>query len=200
MSVALWRLIGVVLQGVFYPWHRLFLYAYEKELQACGYKGALPYWDWTLDTGSKDDFFNSPIFDPETGFGGNGDWVPGNSSHPADGVEITSGGLDMPDRTGGGCINNGPFKNAINNLGPNANKEYNPHCIRRDFVPSRFMGHSSQANVTEAMNLPDFGTFDRITETSIHGGGHLGVGGLYGTMTDGYSSRESGLRDYHYQH
>lgn len=186
-----WRLTPGLRQGIFYPWHRLFLYSYEKDLQSCGYIGALPYWDWTLDALSDEAFFNSPIFDPETGFGGNGEWVPGNYSHPAGDLVPTSGGLDFADRTGGGCIPNGPFKNASNHIGPNDNVEYNAHCIRRDFTPSYFLGYSAMANVTAGMALPDFNTFDRITETTFHGGGHLGVGGLYGTLTDGYASRES---------
>ncbi|TVY66761.1 N-acetyl-6-hydroxytryptophan oxidase ivoB [Fusarium oxysporum f. sp. cubense] len=173
--------------GIFYPWHRLFLHEYEKELQACGYKGAQPYWDWTLDTHSPVTFFNSPIFDIKTGFGGNGDWVPGNVSHPADGMIVTSGGFDIADRTGGGCVPNGPFKGMINNLGPNDAVDYNPHCVRRDFSPSSF-NRSSMENVLQGMALPNFGLFDRTTEVTFHGGGHLGVGGIYGTLTDGYSS------------
>jgi tyrosinase len=50
----------------------------------CGYNGAQPYWNWSLDT---EDFFNSKIFDPSptSGFGGNGD--------PNNDYEITNGGF-----------------------------------------------------------------------------------------------------------
>ncbi|EGG04573.1 uncharacterized protein MELLADRAFT_37328 [Melampsora larici-populina 98AG31] len=33
----------------FLPWHRQFIYIYEKELNSCGYSGALPHWNWVLD-------------------------------------------------------------------------------------------------------------------------------------------------------
>ncbi|KAK7214684.1 hypothetical protein V2G26_002687 [Clonostachys chloroleuca] len=173
--------------GVFYPWHRLLLHAYEKELRACGYNGAQPYWDWTLDTSSPEAFFNSPIFDAKTGFGGNGDWIPGNITHPMEGIFVTSGGLDIPDRTGGGCVPDGPFKGMVNHLGPNDSLAYNPHCVRRDFSPSHF-NVSSMDNVKNGIATPNFGTFTRTTELTFHGGGHIGVGGLYGTLTDGYAS------------
>ncbi|KAG8732279.1 hypothetical protein FRC11_014696, partial [Ceratobasidium sp. 423] len=55
--------------GLFLPWHRWFLTAFEKELRtACGYTGYLPYWDWSLDTGNMT---ASPVFSPSAtnGFG-----------------------------------------------------------------------------------------------------------------------------------
>ena len=70
--------------GIFYPYHRLLLNEYEKALWACGWDDKLgqPYWDWTLDTGSLDEFLGSPVFDSVTGFGGNGAYIPGNLSSP----------------------------------------------------------------------------------------------------------------------
>lgn len=93
-------------QGIFYLWHQLLLHAYKKELHQCGYKGAHPYWDWTLDTDSPKAFSNSPIFDTKTEFSGN-----------------------------------------------------------------------------------------RTTEATFHGGGHLGVGGLYDITADGYANREWPVTD-----
>ena len=41
--------IHVVAQ--FLPWHRYFLYIHEQNLRSkCGYTGAQPYWNWSLDT------------------------------------------------------------------------------------------------------------------------------------------------------
>ncbi|KAJ4290793.1 hypothetical protein N0V88_006543 [Collariella sp. IMI 366227] len=35
--------------GLFLPFHRFYVHLYEKALrEECGYKGAQPYWDWTL--------------------------------------------------------------------------------------------------------------------------------------------------------
>ncbi|KAK3110229.1 hypothetical protein LTR53_015693, partial [Teratosphaeriaceae sp. CCFEE 6253] len=74
----------------FLPWHRYFLHIYESTLRdQCGYKGSLVYWDWTLDSEAVE---RSPVFDPATGFGGDG----------GVGGEITVG------RTGR-CLVDGPF-------------------------------------------------------------------------------------------
>lgn len=71
----------------------MFIAQYEKDLRnLCCYNGAQPYWgmsisteivraannpckDWTLDSNSIEDFESSPIFDPETSFGGNGVFI-----------------------------------------------------------------------------------------------------------------------------
>ncbi|TQV93218.1 ABC multidrug transporter [Cordyceps javanica] len=57
--------------SMFLPYHRYVLHLYEKSLhELCDYEGVLPYWDWGLDW---EDPTKSAIWDPETGFGGNGD-------------------------------------------------------------------------------------------------------------------------------
>ncbi|KAJ6594303.1 Di-copper centre-containing protein [Mycena capillaripes] len=60
--------------GLFLPWHRWYLYVLEKVLRnRCGYKGAIPYWDWTKDAAN---FYESAFFkdsDPKSGLGGWGD-------------------------------------------------------------------------------------------------------------------------------
>lgn len=57
----------------FLPWHRWFIYAYHKELQECGFEGALPYWSWEND---YQNLTQSAIWDsdPIIGFGGYGDF------------------------------------------------------------------------------------------------------------------------------
>ena len=177
---------NMLCQGVFYPYHRLMMHLYEEEIQTCGWEGGIPYWDWTLDA---EDFINSPIFHKDHGFGGNGNWVPGNFTNPAPGLPVNPP-WDVPDRTGGGCIQTGPFANLTTHLGPEDSVALNPHCVRRDFSPVSFANMSGPAAVKEGMSQPDHGWFDRITESSFHAGGHWGVGGLYGHMTDKWSSRE----------
>lgn len=59
----------------FLPWHRYFVMVYEKALQDCGYKGTAMYWDWVADS---NDPAKSAVWDPVTGFGGNGQ---GTSTH-----------------------------------------------------------------------------------------------------------------------
>ncbi|KZZ99247.1 putative domain, di-copper centre [Beauveria brongniartii RCEF 3172] len=76
--------------ALFLPYHRYLLHLYENSLrELCNYSGALTYWDWQLDW---QDPARSPIWDPDTGFGGSGD--------PAG--ELTVGW--------GSCVPNGPFR------------------------------------------------------------------------------------------
>jgi tyrosinase len=169
------------------------MHAYEQELQTCGWKGGVPYWDWTLDAAGPDNdtsvFFNSPIFDNKHGFGGNGGWVPGNFSNPEPGLPVNPP-WDVPDRSGGGCIKKGPFAGLKSNLGPGNGTAFNPNCIRRDFAPLSFRDMSGPDAIKDGMGQKDFGFFDRVTESTFHSGGHWGVGGLYGTMTDKWQSRK----------
>lgn len=167
--------------GHFLPWHRYLVATYEGMLRAeCGYAGAQPYWDWTLDAaGSDDAFARSPVFDAETGFGGNGPYVGGNASGP----------FAVPGRTGGGCVPDGPFsgRDDLVRLGPAGSVSYNPQCLRRDLSPGfarRYLG-MNQTELT--LRQDDYGWFARVVEggpsfdaSGIHGGGHYGVGGTYG--------------------
>ena len=60
--------------GHFLLWHRYFVDTYEKALRECGYTGGQPYWDYTLDAEpqnpSSTRIYESEIFQPDTGFGG----------------------------------------------------------------------------------------------------------------------------------
>lgn len=168
--------------GHFLPWHRYFVATYEHMLRAeCGYDGAQPYWDWTLDVGSDDAFVGSPVFDAESGFGGNGPYVEGNASDP----------FAVPGRTGGGCVLDGPFsgRDDFVHLGPAGSVSYNPQCLKRDLSPSfarRYLGMNQTALT---LSQGGFGWFARVVEggpsfdaSGIHGGGHYGVGGTYGAV------------------
>lgn len=53
----------------FLPWHRYYLYRFERQLQRRVPGITIPYWDWTQDA---DDPFNSPIWADDF-MGGNGD-------------------------------------------------------------------------------------------------------------------------------
>ncbi|EQB49493.1 hypothetical protein CGLO_11165 [Colletotrichum gloeosporioides Cg-14] len=173
--------------GTFLPWHRLFLSDYEQAIRECGFEGAQPYWDWSLDA---EDLGASEVFDPESGFGGNGEWVPGTLEDPEEGVPVTADGVPVSfdGRTGGGCIPNGPFANMTIHMGPGASTTYYEWCVRRDFMPQFFNESAHSTVISRLMLLPDFGQLTRQAEISVHGAGHPGVGGLYGTLTDTYSS------------
>ncbi|KAF2259428.1 Di-copper centre-containing protein [Lojkania enalia] len=100
--------------GHLFPWHRHFVWLYEQALrEECGYKGAQPYWDWTLDAGN---LLASPVFDgSDTSMGGNGEYFPhGHTELQAFGLD-----LQLPPGTGGGCLKSGPFSDLIVNMGLN---------------------------------------------------------------------------------
>ncbi|KAK8118461.1 uncharacterized protein PG998_003087 [Apiospora kogelbergensis] len=179
--------------GIFYPYHRLLLAEYEKALWSCGWDRSLgqPFWDWTLDTGSKEAFLNSPIFDTTLGFGGNGAYIPGNLSHPELPGFTVGPPNDIPDRSGGGCLADGPFAGLGTFFGPQSNVEPKAalQCVRRDFSFDSLRARASPAQVAAAMALGRYGDFEFVTDSqSYHPAGHWGVGGLYGTMTDTYAS------------
>ncbi|KAH7233146.1 hypothetical protein BKA59DRAFT_534979 [Fusarium tricinctum] len=105
--------------AAFLPWHRWYVQLHEDLLRdECNYKGVQPYWDWTIDADKKD-MPNSPLFDAETGFGGDGKRT--NSNEP---------GFER-------CVVEGPFANLNLTLGmgwPDDNTPGNrPHCFSREF-------------------------------------------------------------------
>ena len=51
----------------FFPWHRQYLHMFEQELQTVDPTVTLPYWDWTVDTGT-----DAYLWDDDF-MGGNGD-------------------------------------------------------------------------------------------------------------------------------
>ncbi|KAJ3121868.1 hypothetical protein HK098_003321 [Nowakowskiella sp. JEL0407] len=178
--------------GHFLPWHRLMMSVYEEYLHAeCGYDSGIPYWDWTLDSGI-DKLPQSPIFYP-TAFGGNGDFIPVDPNNVTNGVYWDG-------RTGGGCINDGPFTGLKINVGPGNSTAYNPHCISRDLVP-RLSQVLTKEMVNRTLSEPDFYRFDftlqgenlfrsgfDLNEFGVHGAGHYVIGGTLGSMGSQYSS------------
>ncbi|KAI1794064.1 Di-copper centre-containing protein [Ganoderma leucocontextum] len=72
--------------GLFLPWHRWYVAMVESAMKTkCGFTGAVPYWDWSIDSA---DVKNSPLFldsDPVSGLGGWGD--------PAKDIQVQDGGF-----------------------------------------------------------------------------------------------------------
>ncbi|KAL4899881.1 hypothetical protein BDW74DRAFT_188766 [Aspergillus multicolor] len=92
--------------GAFLPWHRYFVHAHEYVLQTeCNYTGGHPYWHEALDVGALNE---SSVFDPETGFGGEG----------------------------GHCVDDGPFQDLVLHL--NQTSLHDNACLHRAFVPETF--------------------------------------------------------------
>ncbi|KFY86894.1 hypothetical protein V500_07327 [Pseudogymnoascus sp. VKM F-4518 (FW-2643)] len=103
----------------FLPWHRWYVQLHEDLLRTeCGFAGTQPYWDWSIDADAKD-MPNSPVFDPVTGFGGDGKRT--GSYEP---------GFQR-------CVVDGPFANTNLTLAmgwPNMNDPGNRlHCFTREF-------------------------------------------------------------------
>jgi tyrosinase len=171
---------------------------------------------------------DSPIFDPKTGFGGNGAYVPFNetqsrfgaglfpgftipsnatgsnstapfSGFPAGSTPPFGGGAGGPPpgglpafnftSTGGGCILSGPFANLTTHMGPSSRVTLNPRCVTRDFSQASFNTSGSRASVDNVLAQTYFGAMSQISESTVHGAGHGGVGGISGDMVDPWSSR-----------
>ncbi|KAH7147166.1 monooxygenase [Dactylonectria estremocensis] len=103
----------------FLPWHRWYLQLHEDLLRTeCGFNGTQPYWDWSIDSDANNTP-NSPVFDPVTGFGGDGKRT----------------GSDEPGFQR--CVVDGPFANTNLTLAmgwPNMNDPGNRlHCFTREF-------------------------------------------------------------------
>jgi len=90
--------------------------------------------------------------------------------------------------TGGGCVSDGPFKNAVLHLGPGRNIESNNHCLTRNFHPQFPAQWLSEAEVNRTMAEGSYGRFWRhlegmfeVERMGLHGAGHLGIGGTQST-------------------
>ena len=144
------------------------------------------YWDWTLDALPLGNFSKSPLWDPIDGFGGNGP----HRELPAD-----FKGIFIPGRTGGGCVQDGPFTNFTVNLGPQTDLSGHPRCLQRDFSPLFANQNSQKGFVDYVMSKKDFASMAWAVDgeffstevppvRNIHAGGHFSVGGSLGTMGD----------------
>ncbi|RYP61939.1 hypothetical protein DL771_009946 [Monosporascus sp. 5C6A] len=136
----------------FLPWHRYFLWTYEKALREdCGYTGYQPYWNW--DRYAKD-LENSPLFN------GNSTSLSGNSA-------------------GGACVTSGPFKDMKVNLGPGASLKYNPRCLKRDLSKSwasQCTADKTNSLITGSKTIASFqDTMQSFN--GVHPGGHFTIGG-----------------------
>ncbi|KAH7065797.1 monooxygenase [Paraphoma chrysanthemicola] len=172
--------------GHFILWHRYFVATYEKALrEKCGYTGGQPYWDWSIDAQPSNltstRVFESVIFSPSDGFGGNGVYIsPSAEQNP---LNITGG-------TGGGCVQSGPFSPANFMLNFPAKD-----CLRRDFVPWIMNSFADPKLVQNVLVQKDYTSFARAIENipsfdqpNIHGSGHFGVGGVLGTIGNAANS------------
>lgn len=92
----------------------------QQKSASCCTEAESRYWDWSLDW---EDIFQSPIWDNQHGFGGNG-----NTSLTAS--------LNY-----GRCVTTGPFANLHLSY---AGHETIPHCLTRGFETKGLFGYSGQ--------------------------------------------------------
>ncbi|KAE9379517.1 Di-copper centre-containing protein, partial [Stipitochalara longipes BDJ] len=139
----------------FLAWHRYFLHVYETTLQEiCGFKGSMPYWNWSLDT---QNLTMAPVFDPQYGFGGNGN---PNANALGKGNCVTDGG-----------VSGITFKYF--------DSEVVPHCLFRTFDHSnqRLSGEKySDSAIGKILKKPDIISF-MMALNSAHASVHMGLGG-----------------------
>ena len=122
------------------------------------------------------------IFDPNTGFGGDG--VPGTYDLPPDPLPDNVGSTNPPtpdflprEQCYKGCVQDGPFANLTLHLGPG--RLYTERCLVRGFDPSRRKQLSGPVieGLMERRTFEEFRQGIDISATGIHSAGHAMVGG-----------------------
>ncbi|KAI1087408.1 Di-copper centre-containing protein [Rostrohypoxylon terebratum] len=133
--------------GAFLPFHRYFMKVHAHVLRTeCNYTGPIPYWDEPADIGN---IIGSPLFDAETGFGGNG--------------------------TGAnGCVTDGPFANFT--LRFQADNTISEYCLSR-FLNDRALSMATRENVAKCIAAETFLEAWNCLEGAPHGAGHGAVMG-----------------------
>ena len=120
----------------------------------------------------------SPIWDPLTGFGGDG--VPGTYVVPTD-PDPTNSSRIFPELYHG-CVKDGPFADYTLKLGPGL--LVTEHCIARGVGAAAVSIYLNSTTIAYTLSLPTFEQFRVELEGTLvpfilgpHGGGHGAVGG-----------------------
>jgi tyrosinase len=136
---------------------------------------------------------NSPVFDPITGFGGDG--VPGTYTLPQNTKDTSFTSSRIKPTAWKGCVGDGPFKDYILHFGPG--KLVTDHCLTRDIQDdaARYLTIAAMANATRQ---PTFELFRLELEGQPHSGVHKmhdsGHNSVSGEMSNYYSSPGGELR------
>ncbi|KAI1862667.1 hypothetical protein JX265_006962 [Neoarthrinium moseri] len=154
----------------FLPWHRWFVHLYESELRGqCNYRGTMPYWDWTQDSGALP---SAPVFLESTtsGFGAGG--LQNEFQSPTRPNPLTS------------CVTTGAFANLSLTYYTTTERT---HCLNRSFNngtgssptddswQAALYSPAMIANITD--KSPSFEKFWVELENNPHGAIHNSIGG-----------------------
>ncbi|KAK3396232.1 hypothetical protein B0T20DRAFT_462703 [Sordaria brevicollis] len=186
--------LNIHIGGRFLGFHRYYIWLFEKALrEECGYRGYLPYWDWTI---SWEDPRKSTVFDGSPfSLGGNGASIPHGPLHWR---ALGLPDIYLPPATGGGCVDSGPFQAStwtinlgpVSNLpaGPNDGLGYNPRCLQRDLsleFSAQAGKPSAVAHLLETCTNLECWDSELQSPNGTHFGGHATVGL---SMFDAYAS------------
>ncbi|KAL2130634.1 hypothetical protein VTI74DRAFT_6135 [Chaetomium olivicolor] len=186
--------LSIHYSGIFQPWHRWFVYQYEKALRdECGYTGYQPYWDWPLYARAPQD---SPLFNGDDySLGGNGEYIPHDGPVITPPPGVGGDAIPLPAGLGGGFVTTGPFANMTVNLGPVGGLAdtapgplgglgYNPRGLKRDIGPAMNMRYANYTTILKLLTQPDIDKFRTVSEgvpytveIGPHGGVHYTIGG-----------------------
>jgi tyrosinase len=155
----------------------------------CGYKSYLPYWD---NARFSENQLDSKVWDGSaTSFGGNGKYLENDHGPfkvilPGLAPPNANFTLPKPAGTGGGCIQDGPFKNFTISLGPVAkavidkNNKYgyqaNPRCLSRNFDPTSSKGITTWGNATTIVSSKNISELRNNIELYWHKNSHTFIG------------------------
>lgn len=157
----------------------------------------MPYWDQTLDVY---DTRKSPIYDAETGFGGNGEKLDPLPPPPNPGVEFledlmfkagANQSQEVKDRlpitTGGGCVTDGPFAKDkyVLRIARYDEPKRDDHCLERDLSPLTSADWSTKQRERDLYKLEKYSDFHYLLEGTlgepdsffgVHAAGHTSYG------------------------
>jgi tyrosinase len=133
---------------------------HEYLLQSeCGYEGGQPYWNEVLD---MDALNNSVLFDPDTGFGGDGD--------------------------GADCVTDGPFVNLTLHL--NSSSTDASYCLSRSFNQQGFQS-GQQEYIDACFNTTTYVDAFECYQSNPHTAGHSAIGGTVRMTTREHTNKKS---------
>ena len=100
--------------------------------------------------------------------------------------------LGFANRTGGGCVPDGPFSGIAVRLGPWNGTGLNARCLVRDFAPALAGVSFGDGVIEKVLAQPDYWSFTTAGD-ALHNGGHGAVGGKLGNVSS--SLRRFGRMD-----